>query len=381
MRARVSNAALALGLAALSGCGAGGDDAPAPVEAYRWPLGYGLPEPRVPEDNPMSEAKVELGRHLFYDPRLSGNQTQSCASCHKQELAFTDGRATSEGSTGERTRRSSMSLANVAYAASFTWANPTLLGLEEQALTPLLGERPVELGLRGREDEMLERLRAEPRYAPLFAAAFPGPGDPFTLGHVTRALSSFERRILSGSSPYDRFQYGRENDAISDAAKRGARLFGSEKLECFHCHAGFNFQDGVTYVGKPPNFAFQNNGLYNVDGKGGYPATDTGLYEFTGKPADMGRFRVPTLRNVAVTAPYMHDGSIATLSEVLDHYAAAGRTLPDGPNAGVGSANPYKSPFLVGFELSEGERADVLAFFDSLTDHELLTDPALADPW
>ena len=354
---------------------------PAPPEAFEWPLPEGLPVPLVPADNPMSDAKVELGRHLFYDTRLSGNQTQSCATCHVQKHAFTDGRPVAEGSTGEHTLRNSMSLANVAYSTTLTWANPLLLTLEQQMLVPLFGAEPVELGLRGREDELLARLREVPRYQELFGRAFPDDDDPVTLHNVTRALACFERRLLSGRAPFDRYNAG-DAAALSDSALRGAFLFHGERLECFHCHAGFNFQDSVAYVGKPARGGiFHNTGLYNIDGEGGYPPGNTGLHEFTGEPADMGRFRVPTLRNVAVTAPYMHDGSIATLSEVLDHYAAGGRTIATGPHAGVGRDNPYKSSFIRGFELSDQERADVLAFLASLTDEEFLTDPALADPW
>lgn len=350
-------------------------------EVYEWPLAAGTPVPLVPDDNPMTEAKVELGRHLFYDTRLSGNQTQSCASCHVQKYAFTDGRAVAEGSTGEHTRRNSMSLVNAAYSTTLTWANPLLLTLEQQMLVPLFGADPVELGLRGMEDVLLARLREVPRYHDLFERAFPDDDDPLTLHNLTRALACFERRLLSDGSAFDRYSAG-DYAALSDSALRGAFLFGGERLECFHCHAGFNFQDSVAYEGKPARSGiFHNTGLYNIDGAGGYPPGNTGLHEFTGEAADMGRFRVPTLRNIAVTAPYMHDGSIATLSEVLDHYAAGGRTIAAGPHAGVGRDNPYKSSFIRGFELTEQERADVLAFLESLTDERLLSDPDLADPW
>ncbi|HEY8378759.1 MAG TPA: cytochrome c peroxidase, partial [Nannocystis sp.] len=231
-----------------------------PPDGYPWPLGEGLPVPLVPDDNPMTPEKVELGRHLFYDTRLSANETQSCASCHRQELAFTDGEVVSTGSTGERTRRNSMSLANVAYSTTYTWANPTLTTLEQQVLNPLFGTEPVELGMRGKEDLLLERLRAEPVYQQLFPAAFPDDDDPFTLANVVRAIASFERRLLSGSSPHDRYLAG-DPDAISESAKRGARLFASEKLECFHCHAGFNFQDSVAYEGLLPRPGiFHNTG-------------------------------------------------------------------------------------------------------------------------
>ena len=350
-------------------------------DEYAWPLGQALPVPLVPDDNPMSAARVELGRHLFYDTRLSGNHTQSCATCHLQEFAFTDGLPVSEGSTGESTPRNSMSLANVAYATTLTWANPVLLTLEQQMLVPLFGAEPVELGLRGMEDRLIARLREVPQYQQLFAAAFPDDADPLTLHNLTRALACFERRLLSGDAPYDRYLAG-DPAAISESARRGAALFNSEKLECFHCHAGFNFQDSVAYAGKPARSGiYHNTGLYNLDGKGAYPPGNTGLHEFTGVAADMGRFRVPTLRNIAVTAPYMHDGSVATLDEVLDHYAAGGRTITEGPHQGVGRDNPFKSSFIRGFELTQQERSDVLAFLDSLTDEQFLTDPELADPW
>jgi cytochrome c peroxidase len=362
---------------------AGGQNGGAPPEPpYRWKLPKGFPAPVVPAENPMSEAKVELGRHLFYDQRLSGNETQSCASCHRQELAFTDGGAVSVGSTGVPHPRNAMMLANVAYAATLAWANPLLFTLESQALVPMFGTEPVELGLNGRESEMLDRLRAVPRYHALFEAAYPSDADPFTLVNVTRALAAFQRTLLSGNSPFDRYTYRGEDGALSDSAKHGRVLFNSEKLECFHCHSGFNLQDSVNFVGKPfLETPFHNTALYDIDGRGAYPAPNTGIFEVTRVPSDMGRFRVPSLRNVAVTGPYMHDGSIATLDAVLDHYAAGGRTIAEGPNAGVGSASPLKSSFLVGFTLTPEERADVLAFLESLTDRDFLTDPRFSDPW
>jgi cytochrome c peroxidase len=357
----------------------GGAPEPPP---YVWSLPKGFPIPVVPVDNPMSEAKVELGRHLFYDPRLSGNGTQACASCHRQELAFTDGAAAATGSTGEAHPRNSMALANVAYAATLGWSNPLLFTLEDQALVPMFSTDPVELGLSGREAELLERLRAVPRYQTLFFAAHPESTDPFTLRNVVGALASFQRTLFSGNSPFDRYTYRGETDALSESAKRGRVLFDSEKLECFHCHSGHDFRDSVHFVGRAfLETPFHNTALYNLDGQGAYPEPNTGVFEITRLARDMGRFRTPSLRNVAVTAPYMHDGSIRTLDEVLDHYAAGGRTITDGPHAGDGSASPLKSPFLIGFSLSSEERADVLAFLESLTDHDFLTDPRFADPW
>lgn len=350
--------------------------------AWQWDLPPGIPAPRVPADNPMNAAKVELGRRLFYDVRLSGNRTQSCASCHLQELAFTDGMAVSTGSTGDVTPRGSMSLANVAYNPVQTWANPALVSLEDQALVPLFAEHPVELGLANMEDELLARLRAEPRYPDLYAEAYPGEADPITVANTVRAIAAFERTLLSFDSPYDRYFYRGDRTALSEAALRGLDLFNSERLECFHCHGGFNFTDGVMHGGtRIPEVQFHNTALYNVDGRGGYPPENRGLYDITGEPRDMGRFRAPTLRNVTLTAPYMHDGSVPDLDAVLDHYAAGGRTLEDGPNAGIGSESPLKNIFLHGFTLSPEERADVMAFLASLTDETFVRDPRHSDPW
>lgn len=348
---------------------------------WQWQLPAGFPVPKVPEDNPMSQPKVDLGHRLFYDTRLSENETQSCGSCHEQALAFTDGRAQAIGSTGEVHPRSSMSLANVGYSSGLTWASSVLLHLETQTPVPMFGTMPVELGMAGKEDLLLERLNADADYPAQFAAAFPDEEAPVSVASVVRALSAFERTMISGGSPFDRYAFSADASAISDAAKRGYELFNSEKLECFHCHQGFNFQDSVTYEGLAfGSLKFHNTGLYNLGGNGDYPEGGRGLYELTGNPEDMGKFRVPTLRNIAVTAPYMHDGSAETLDDVLDHYAAAGRTIATGPNAGVGADNPFKSGFIVGFELSEAERADLHAFFESLTDEAFLTDPRFAAP-
>jgi len=349
---------------------------------YVWDLPPGFPPPKVPADNPMTPEKVELGRHLFYDTRLSVDGTFSCANCHQQAHAFADTRPRGVGVTGQVHPRGSMSLANVAYSPVLTWANPTMRRLELQALVPMFGEDPVELGLSGKEQMLIRRLKEEPRYARLFAAAFPDDWDPFTLADITRAIASFERTLISGRSPYDRARNGGDPSAMSASAKRGETLFFSEKTECFHCHNGFNFTNTVDYAGK--GFAeveFHNTGLYNIDGKGGYPAPNTGVHAVSNRARDMGRFKAPTLRNIAVTAPYMHDGSIATLEQVLAHYEAGGRTIAAGPLAGAGAKNPLKSSFVKGFTLTPDERRDLIAFLESLTDQVFLSDPKFSDPW
>ena len=313
----------------------------------------------------MSADKVALGRRLFYDARLSGNGTQSCSSCHQPARAFTDGRARALGSTGQLHPRSAMSLANVAYSASLTWADPGKRALEAQAVVPMTNEHPVEMGVKGREEEILARLRAEAIYADLFARSFPGERDPVTLANVRKAIASFERTILSGDSPYDRLVWKDDSAAMSDSARRGMALFFSDRLRCSRCHEGFTFSGPDVWQGGPdarPEFV--NNG---IDGAGGGP--DPGLFTVSRRRADRGRFRVPTLRNIAVTAPYMHDGRFATLEAVIDHYARGG--IP----------GPSRSPLLTGFTLTDEERCDLVEFLRSLTDDEFLEDPRLSNPW
>ena len=348
--------------------------------SYSWRLPPGFPVPRVPADNPMTADKVELGRRLFYDKALSGNGTYACASCHRQELAFTDGRARAVGSTGELHPRSAMSLANVAYAATLTWADPDLTNLEEQMMTPMFGEKPVEMGLAGQEEALVQRIEADAEYARRFAAAYPGGSPPVTLRNLCRAIASFERTLVSGDAPYDRLVY-RGEPALSEPALRGMRLFFSDKLKCSRCHGGFTFSGPVAFVGlEPLSPTFHNTGLYNLGGVGLYPEDNTGVFQHTGKDEDMGRFRAPTLRNVELTVPYMHDGSIATLEEVLGHYAEGGRTILHGPLAGVGRDNPHKSDLVHGFEMDADQRTDLIEFLKSLTDRSFLANPHFADP-
>ncbi len=372
---------------ALLGAGCGGSDASSVTEPWVWDLPTNVLPPRVPEDNPMSVSKVELGRFLFYDKRLSANRTQSCASCHQQDLAFTDGLAQAEGSTGEIHPRNSMVLANAGYAASLTWANDVLDRLEEQALVPMFGETPVELGMAGMEDELLRRLREDDRYPEMFAEAFPEDEDPIVLGNITKAIGAFQRQLTSFNSKYDSWTQG-DRTALDESEQRGLALFLGEKLECFHCHGGFLFSQASDHEQNTfDQKSFMNNGLYNLDEDGSYPRGNEGLYDLTFDPADKGRFKPPSLRNIEVTAPYMHDGSIATLEEVIDHYARGGRLVPEGTTidgqdvSGDGRDNPNKSAFLRGFELTPQEREDILAFLRALTDEEFLRNPAHSDPF
>jgi cytochrome c peroxidase len=351
--------------------------------SFAWNIPAPFPAPPVPADNPMSAAKVLLGRYLFYDVRLSVNGTQSCASCHAQARAFTDGRAQSVGSTGALHPRSSMSLANVAYAPALTWADSSLSSLEQQARGPAFGTTPIELGLAGHETRVLAALRADTLYQRLVPLAFPTSASAWTFDHVFKAIAAFERTLISVRSPYDRYRFGGERDALSESAKRGERFFFSgQHGRCFQCHGSWNLSGALrvaTDTSAVP--AFFNTGLYNTAARYSYPEPNTGIHQHSGLATDVGRFRAPTLRNIAVTAPYMHDGSVATLSEVLDHYAAGGRVITTGLNRGDGRANPNRSRNVSGFAMSAQDKVDMLAFLESLTDSTFLRDTTLSNPW
>lgn len=377
---------LLVGAAVLAGCGGSGVSVNDTVQApgagqWRWELPAHFPVPKVPESNPMSEAKVDLGRHLFYDRRLSGNGTQSCASCHHQDKAFTDGRATGLGSTGMAHPRGAQGLANVAYHATLTWANPSLVTLEKQMEVPLFGDDPVEMGVNDHNRaEVLARLHAEPVYAAKFAAAFPEAAQPMGWGQVIQAIASFQRTLLSGHSRYDQYLQGKAQLTVPET--RGMALFFGEKAECFHCHGSFNFNDQIVHAAsRVVETPFHNTGLYNLGGTGAFPEPNRGVFELTALVQDMGAFRAPSLRNVEVTAPYMHDGSVATLEAVLDFYADGGRRIASGPYAGDGRLNPHKSELISLIDLNAQDKSDLVAFLKTLTDHDFLQNPRHSDPW
>ena len=309
---------------------------------YDWHLPHGFPTPAVPADNPMSAAKVALGQRLFSEPRLSITGKHSCASCHDPARAYSDGRARAIGATGQPLSHSAMSLANVAYNISYGWTKPDLQSLESQMLEPLLNEHPVELGLAGRQAGVTDLLAADPTYREAFARAFPHERQIVSFGNLVKAIAAFERTLIFGNSPFDRYVFGGEHAAISAQAKLGMQLFYSPKAGCGSCHSGFNFngnwRDSQGDTGKP---GFANNGLGDE------------------------LMRVPTLRNLAVTAPYMHDGRFATLDTVLDHYARVAQL-------------PTSDARLRSFNLSADERAALIAFLDTLTDAEFAGRPQQA---
>lgn len=372
---------------AIAGCGGDGgttvNDSGAPTGVGSWTFAVpaNFPVPKVPEDNPMSAAKVELGRFLFYDKRLSGNGTQACAGCHHQNKAFTDGREVALGSTGEAHPRNSQSLANAVYNATLTWANPTLVTLERQMETPLFGERPIEMGVNdANRAEVLARISGDSGYQARFTAAYPGVAQPVTWENIIKAIAAFQRTLISGNSKYD--QYLRGAAQLSASEERGRQLFFGEKAECFHCHGSFNLNDQIVHAGsRIVETPFHNTGLYNIDGKGAFPEPNRGVIELSGKPDDMGKFRAPSLRNVEVTGPYMHDGSIKSLEAALDFYAAGGRLITSGPYAGDGRTNPFKSDLISLIQLDATEKADIIAFLKTLTDHEFINDARFSNPF
>lgn len=243
----------------------------------------------------MSDAKVMLGARLFADPRLSVNGSFSCQSCHAPERAFTDGRARSRGATGVELELNAPTLLNAAYNASLGWSDAGILTLEQQMCGPLFNEHPPELGLAGRESLVEAALAADAELAPLFVAAFPGEAPAVSMGNVIRAIAAYERTLFAGNSAFDRYVFAGNHDALDARQKRGMRLFFGN-AGCAGCHGGINFAGPWVDRDHPRAAAI---------------FADTG----TGKTV-----RVPTLRNLRASAPFMHDGRFATLDAVLDHY-------------------------------------------------------------
>lgn len=305
----------------------------AAAQPWVWALPADVRPPRVPADNPMSAPKVELGRRLFYDADLSVDGTMACATCHEQHRAFADGNATHGGVHGEAGRRNVPGLANVAWATTLTWADPRLTSLEFQAAVPVTRKAPVEMGMAGQEAEIAHRLGRDACYRQMFADAFPGDGA-VDFRHVALALAAFERTLVSFDSSYDAWRRGNRR-ALSPAAIAGEQLF---RRGCSGCHAGPLLSDGRFHALLPPD------------------RRDLGLGEVTGRRIDAGRFRTPSLRNVALTAPYFHDGSAKTVADAVRRHPTAAA-------------------------MSGADREALEAFLVSLTDRRFTTDPRTALPW
>ncbi len=302
---------------------------PEEEEAYALDLPVHFPPPALPADNQLTEARVALGQRLFHDPILSADSTVSCVSCHKPGLAFADSLPVSPGIKGRLGFRNSPSLMNVAYL-DLVNKDGGVPKLDLQPIVPI--EDEAEMGLHILS--AAERLNAQAGYREDFLRAYGAEATPFT---ITRALAAFMRTLISGDSPYDRYVQGR--GTLSAAAERGKALFFSSRTNCSSCHAGFNFTDN----------SFRNNGLYtNYE--------DKGRQRISGQAGDIGKFRVPSLRNVALTAPYMHDGSLPDLQAVLQHYN------------GGGSGHANQDSLIRPLGLKPSEISDLEAFLNSLTD-------------
>lgn len=300
------------------------------------PKGY--PEVAFPEGNEFTKARWDLGKKLFFDPILSADSSISCASCHHPELAFSDDVKFSEGVQKRLGTRNSPTLANVAYHPYFTREGgvPTL---EMQILVPIQEHNEFDFNIL----LIAERLQQNADYVAMSQAAYNREPDAFV---ITRSLACFERSLLSGNSRYDQFLQYDKTDALSDLEKTGMELFFSSRTHCSECHSGFNFT----------NYAFENNGLYEY-------YEDEGRFRLTGNEADKALFKVPSLRNIALTAPYMHDGSLQTLEEVIAHYQTGGEN------------HSHKNDLLQPLDLTETEQAAIVAFLHSLTDEGFVRNP------
>lgn len=314
---------------------------------YSLQIPQGLSPMVIPANNPLTLEGVELGRRLFYDPLLSKNNAQSCASCHNQSFGFTDhGLQFSVGVDGVAGTRNSMSLINLGWSTRFFW-DGRAFSLEEQIFQPVTNS--IEMNTTWQEVE--EKLNAHPTYPELFYKAF-GINYIDSL-HVSKAIAQFIRTMISGNSKFDKFL--RQQATLTPSEMNGLNLFTTERGDCFHCH-------GFSGSGQFTDFAFHNNGL-DTDAE----MTDIGLMAVTGNSADKGKFKTPTLRNVALTAPYMHDGRFATLEEVIEHYDSGGKLSS--------TVDPLMKHVGSGLNLTAQEKQDLINFLKTLTDEEFLANP------
>ncbi len=352
--------------------------APPPAKALEADEPAHFPEMPIPDDNPLTVEGVELGRYLFHDFRLSINNGRSCGICHEGIKSFTDGFVRSVGTTNQTHTRNALSLINVGYRSRLTWRDPNQRMLEDQWHVPMFGTVPIiEMGMT--ETGLEARVAAIDRYGPMFDAAFPDDDGAITVANIGRAIASFQRTIVGGDSPYDRYFLG-DDDGLSAEQVRGLEHF--ERLGCAECHGGIFFDQPTDDSGTViADFGYENMGMYNADGAGAYPSVEQGLVDITGDPLDMGRYRIPSLRGVVESGPWHHDGTSLALEDILDNYARGGRLVTAGTSPGDGALSPLKHPFLTGFALSLTERTEIIAFLGSLTDQGLLLRESLMTPW
>jgi cytochrome c peroxidase len=325
-----------------------------------------------------SYSKATIGRYLFFDTRLSFNNTKSCSSCHDPQFAFTDGYRRSTTATGASALHNAPSLINCASLKHFDWADPRITSLEQQHQRPLFNTEPVEMGAKGYEEVILKRIESDTLYRALFKKNFSESGATINFRNITICLAEFVKNLQSRQSAYDRYRKG-DADAMSRSAQRGMQLFFSDKLNCASCHATDEFT--LAAEESAPDSIYLNIGLYNVGNKNIYPPGDIGLAAVTHDVRDNGKFRIPSLRNAALTAPYFHDGSVASLDEVIDIYAAGGREIDYGPNAGQGARNKNKDRRIKGFRISREEKSQLIDFFYALSDSTIAGNSNFSNPF
>lgn len=330
------------------------------TQVYDLELPAFVPPMPIPTDNPLTQEGVELGRFLFWDPQLSIDGSISCGSCHAPEAGFSDSNTFSIGVGGQVGVRQSMALINLGWSNLFFWDGRAAT-LEEQIFHPITD--PIEMGES--VEGVVSKLRADPSYAPMFTAAF-GSACIDSV-RISKAVAQFIRTMVSFNSQLDRVLYGPEEFTASQFngydmfVKEGGDpadgLGGQWGADCFHCHGG-------TYTFFTDS-QLHNNGLDSE-------FSDVGAYGFTGNDWDLGRFKTPTLRNIAYTAPYMHDGRFETLEEVIDHYNSGGQVSA--------TVDPFMKYTQGGLQLSEQQQADLLAFLEMLSDEEFINNPKFSNP-
>jgi cytochrome c peroxidase len=322
----------------------------------------------------LLSAKIELGRYLFFDTRLSFNNTRSCASCHDPKFAFTDGYRRSITANGKHLKHNSPSLLNVGDSHFFDLANATVTSLEMQHLRPLNNKSPIELGFNQNKEQILNVLNSISIYKKLTAFAYGKENLDEAL--IINSIATFVGSLKSQNSVFD--LWNSTKTAISADAQRGFELFRSGRFKCIQCHSLPHFTSATQ---RNSDSVYFNIGLYNLDKFGTYPNNDNGLYDVTGKATDKGKYKAPSLRNVALTAPYFHDGSADNLQQVLDVYEHGGRINLDNQSYGDGRNNPNKDPRISGINMSKNDRIAIIAFLYSLTDTSAINNPNWQNPW
>ncbi|MFY7900061.1 MAG: MbnH family di-heme enzyme [Chitinophagaceae bacterium] len=316
---------------------------------------------------------VILGKFLFFDTRLSYNNIRSCASCHDPKFAFSDGYRTSLGADGFSVQRNAPSLINAVYRSSYTWGDSTIRTFSQQMQFPLFNEHPKEMGVKNNEAIIIERFKKNNAYQQLFKKAFIYEEEPIHITNIIKAIAAFEATLVSNNAPFNKFING-DTNALSIQAKRGMKLFFSEKLQCGSCHSG-KYLDGNSTNN------FYNTGLYNVNNNNVYPEADKGLYHITKAAKDDGKFKVPSLQNILLTAPYTHDGTVNSVEEMIDIYASGGRNITEGKWKGNGILNDKKSNKIKGFTISQQEKKELILFLASLTDSSILKNKYFKNPF